>query len=156
MSDFRIINFHADYKKAFYELNRRWIEQHYKLEEEDKRFLADPKRYIIDAGGMVFFLLDGEEIAGTCGLINMDADTYELVRMSIDDRFRGKGYAKALIEHSADWAKQRGAKQIILETGSVLKPAITLYESVGFQHYTPKSEHKSGLARADVFMRRAI
>lgn len=140
----------------FYRLNSAWIEQFYQLEEEDRRFLANPKRYIIDTGGMVFFLLENDEVAGTCGVMKMDDDTYELVRMAVDPVFRGKGYGEKLVDHAGRWAKEKGAKQIILETGSVLKPAIKLYERIGFEHYQPKPQHRSGLARADVFMRRAV
>lgn len=156
MPSHRIISYQNQYQSSFYELNRAWIEQFYALEEEDKRFLADPQHYIIDQGGMVFFLLEGEKIAGTCGVMKMDEDTYELVRMSVNSHFRGKGYAKALVKHASDWAKAQGAKQVILETGSVLTPAIALYENIGFKHYTPDPKHRSGLARADVFMRLAL
>jgi GNAT superfamily N-acetyltransferase len=153
MANFSITEYNDLYQPQFYALNRAWIEQHYQLEEEDKRFLADPKRYIIDGGGMVFFLMEGSEVAGTCGIMKMDDDTYELVRMSVDARFRGKGYGERLIKHANGWAKKHGAKQVILETGSVLKTAIALYERVGFEHYTPEAKHRSGLARANVFMR---
>ena len=148
----RIVPYADAYRGDFYALNRAWIEQYYQLEEEDKRFLADPKRYIIDTGGMVFFLVEGETVAGTCGVMKMDDATYELVRMSVDARFRGKGYGAALIRHCAAWAKAQGAQQVILETGSALKTAIALYERLGFSHYIPAAEHRSGLARADVFM----
>lgn len=150
---YTIVDYHPRYKQHFYEFNRAWIEAHYRLEEEDKRFLANPEGEIIAKGGMVFFLLEGNDVAGTCGVMKMDDDTYELVRMSVDARFRGKGYGEALIRHANNWAFANGAKRVILETGSVLKTAIALYERVGFSHYTPDPKHRSGLARADVFMR---
>lgn len=156
MTDFRIIQYLPEHKQRFYELNRNWIEQFYVLEEEDKRFLADPERYIIKGGGMVFFLLYGDEVAGTCGVIKMDDKTYELVRMSVDPKFRGKGFGAALVRHASDWAKKQGATQVILETGSVLETAIWLYEKLGFLHYTPDPKHRSGLARANVFMRLSL
>lgn len=152
----RILAYEPHFAADFMRLNSAWIEQFYQLEEEDRRFLADPKRYIIDTGGMVFFLLENDQVTGTCGVMKMDDDTYELVRMAVDPAFRGKGYGEMLVNHASRWAKENGARQIILETGSVLKPAIKLYERIGFEHYEPKPQHRSGLARADVFMRRAV
>lgn len=152
----RIIEYLPAYQPQFYAINAAWIEAHYGLEDEDRRFLTDPQTHIIDKGGMIFFLLEGDEVAGTCGVMRMDDDTYELIRMSVDARFRGKGYGEALVKHAADWCRQRGATQLILETGSQLKTAIALYERMGFAHYTPAPEHRSGLARADVFMRMGL
>ena len=153
---FHIISYSPEYQPQFYALNAAWIGQHYTLEEEDKRFLSDPVKYLINNGGMVFFLLEDGQVAGTCGLLKMDNKTYELVRMTVDTRYRGKGYGKALINHAIGWAKARGALQVILETGSVLKTAIALYEKLGFAHHIPDPAHRSALARADVFMRKPI
>lgn len=152
----RIIEYDDRYQQRFYDINRHWIEANFTLEEEDKRFLSDPKRYIITGGGMVFFLLAGDEVAGTCGVLKMDDDNFELVRMSVDKRFRGKSYGEALVKYATGWCKNKGASQLILETSSTLKTAISLYERLGFMHYTPDPKHRSGLARADVFMRLAL
>ncbi len=156
MAEFRILPYEPRFAPDFLRLNQAWIEQFYQLEEEDRRFLADPDRYILAPGGMVFFLLEGKQVAGTCGIMKMDGETYELVRMAVDAAHRGKGYGEQLVEHASHWAKSRGARQVILETGSILKPAIRLYERLGFAHYEPKPEHRSGLARANVFMRRMV
>lgn len=152
----KIIEYSQQHQPDFYALNAAWIEQFYALEEEDRRFLADPKRYIIDSGGMVFVLLEHGKAAGVCGVMKMDGDTYELVRMSVDAEHRGKGYGEALVSHACEWAAGQGGKQVILETGSALKPAIALYKRLGFEHYQPDPQHRSGLARADVFMRKPL
>jgi putative acetyltransferase len=151
-----IIAYQPRYRADFARLNEAWITRFYQLEEEDRQFLADPEHYLLGRGGMVFFLLEGEAVAGTCGVLRLDSDTYELVRLAVDDAQRGKGYGEALVHHAAGWAKAQGAKQLILETGSVLTPAIRLYEKLGFVHYTPQPQHRSGLARADVFMQLAL
>jgi GNAT superfamily N-acetyltransferase len=148
-----VIPYQTRFQPRFYEINRAWIEHHFGLEEEDRRVLADPEGQIIAPGGAVFFIEDGGEVAGTCGVMKMDEGVYELVRMSVDERFRGKGYGEALVRHALGWMKSKGAARAILETSSVLKTAIALYERLGFRHYVPDPRHRSGLARADVFMR---
>lgn len=148
-----IIEYDAKYQPAFYALNKAWIEQYFALEPEDHAFLSDPVRHIIAPGGMVFFALVNGEAAGTCGVMRMDADTFELVRMSVDASHRGSGMGTALIARAAQWAAAQGACQLILETSSVLASALRLYARAGFEHYMPKPEHRSGLSRPDTFMR---
>jgi putative acetyltransferase len=152
MPEPRIVPYQPRYQPDFYRINAAWISERFGLEEEDKRFLSNPEAEIIAKGGMVFFLLEGDEVADTCGVMKMDLETYELIRMSVDKRFRGKSYGNKLVAHAIDWARAQNAAQVILETSSALSTAIKLYESFGFTHYTPKPEHRSGLARADVFM----
>ena len=50
----------------------------------------------------------------------------------------------------AEFRTIEGATTLFLETNSVLKPAITLYESVGFEHRGRKPD--SHYARSDVYM----
>jgi putative acetyltransferase len=55
---------------------------------------------------------------------------------------RGKGYGKLLLNHALLKARELGYKKVILETASVLKEAISLYQHYGFKRYYP--EHLSG------------
>ena len=50
---------------------------------------------------------------------------------------RGRGLGKRLLDHALANARQLGFKTVILETASVLKEAITLYERHGFTPYHP-------------------
>lgn len=148
----QIIDYHPRYQPRFYELNRSWIEHFHTLEDEDERFLSNPQGEIIDKGGMVFFLLEGEEAMGTCGVMKMDEGIYELVRMAVDEEYYGKGYGKQLLNHAINWLRQAGASELILETSTRMKTAIAMYEKYGFKHYKPNPKHRSALDRAEIFM----
>ena len=50
---------------------------------------------------------------------------------------RAKGLGKRLLEHALAEARRLGFQTITLETASVLKEAIRLYERYGFQPCTP-------------------
>ncbi len=149
----RIVPYRPQYQPDFYRINAAWICESFSLEEEDKRMLNNPEAEIIARGGQAFFLTEGEKVAATCGVLKLDPATYELVRMSVDRPFRGKGYGEIIVRHAIAWAKEQGARNIILETGSGNTTALALYERLGFKHYLPDPAHRSGLARADVFMR---
>jgi len=83
---------------------------------------------------------DGIIIAST-GLFKIDETTCELRKMYLLKEYRGMGLGKFLLDHSIEAAKKLGYKKIILETASVLKEAIGLYEKYGFTSYEP--EHLS-------------
>jgi GNAT superfamily N-acetyltransferase len=154
-----LIEYQPRFQADFYRLNEAWIAPHFGLEEEDIQFLQNPQREILDKGGMIFFAVENcgaeaEKVLGTAGLLRMDEDTLEMVRVAVNSSAQGLGLGKQLIVHAINWAKQNGARQVILESSS--KPinarAVALYEKLGFQHYQPKPEHRSALQRADVFM----
>jgi putative acetyltransferase len=63
--------------------------------------------------------------------------TCELRKMYLRRDRRGKGLGKLMLEHALAEARRLGFGTITLETASVLKEAIGLYESYGFKPYTP-------------------
>ena len=61
----------------------------------------------------------------------------ELRKMYLHRDYRGKGHGKWLLEHALAEARRLGFKSVTLETASVLKEAIRLYERYGFQPCRP-------------------
>ncbi len=58
----------------------------------------------------------------------------ELQKMYFLEQTRGQGLAKRIVALSLQLAKQKGYKQMYLETTECLGAAIKLYESLGFEH----------------------
>jgi DNA-binding MarR family transcriptional regulator/GNAT superfamily N-acetyltransferase len=119
-------------KQVFVELNVEWVEKYFKMEEADRKALADPENYIIKPGGRIFFAeLDGEVI-GTCSLIAQGNGVYELAKMAVTESAQGHGIGNIQLQHVVDEARAMGAKRLVLETNSGLAPALHLYEKFGF------------------------
>lgn len=96
--------------------------------------LSDIEKNYIGRGGMFEVLEDDAgNLLGTVGLYPVNAETVELRKMYFDKTLRGKGYGKLILERMIDEARRRGFKRIYLETNSVLKEAIHLYEKFGFE-----------------------
>jgi len=51
--------------------------------------------------------------------------------------YRGQGLGKGLLDNALADARRLGFASVVLETASVLKEAIALYESYGFTPYQP-------------------
>ena len=108
--------------------------------------LRDIEQSYLARGG-AFCVLEAQagQIIGAYGLYPIDAQTCELRKMYLRRDYRGRGLGRRLLEHALAEARRLGFTRVTLETASVLKEAIALYESYGFVPYQP--EHLS--ARCD-------
>ena len=53
--EIKIIEFSDEYAKFFTSLNVAWLEKYFVVEPMDHEMLSDPKKFIIDKGGYIFF-----------------------------------------------------------------------------------------------------
>ncbi len=133
--DIKVIPYQSKYQQAFKELNEEWISQYFTMEDADRKVLATPEKSIIDKGGHIFIALYQEEVMGVCALLKMDDPDYEyeLAKMAVSLKARGKGIGWLLGKAVADKAKSLGAKKLYLESNTSLQPAINLYIKLGFK-----------------------
>jgi putative acetyltransferase len=88
--------------------------------------------------GVPFFVVRSDGLAAGCGGIKLVGTEYgELKRMYVRPQFRGRGLAKQLVEHLADFARASGVTLLRLETGVHQAEAIGLYERMGFYRIPP-------------------
>ena len=66
MIEYEIINFKSEYSKLFYDLNIEWLNEFFLVEDYDKKILSNPKKFIINKGGNIFFAKKSKEIIGCC------------------------------------------------------------------------------------------
>jgi GNAT superfamily N-acetyltransferase len=146
----RIVPYQPRYRDAFRDLNLEWITTHFEIEEEDRRVLGDPERYVLAPGGAILFALgdDGEPV-GTGALLHVRAGVYELAKMAVAPRARGRGVGRALGEALVQLARDRGAARIELLSHRSLAPALALYRSLGFREVPMVA---TAYRRADVRM----
>jgi putative acetyltransferase len=84
-------------------------------------FVAEIDNEIVGGGG----------IYPTAGLPD---DTCELVKMYLLPKARGAGLGRTLIEKSITLAREKGFKNIYLESMPELKKALSIYPKFGFEH----------------------
>ena len=89
---------------------------------------------------------------GCCALLAMSSGEFEVAKMAVTESCRGSGVGRSLLERAITEARSSGATRLYLETNRKLRPAIRLYESLGFQHLPPARIVPSAYARADVYM----
>jgi len=109
------------------------------------RDIADIEEHYIMRGG-IFELLENDsgELLGTVGLYPMNAETVELRKMYFAPKFRRKGFGKKTLARMIEKARELGFKKMYLETATVLREAVALYEKFGFtrtvEKHTPRCD----------------
>ena len=142
-SRIEILDYLPEHHKAFQELNEEWITTYFKLEDADRKALDNPKDYILDKGGKILVAVENKTVLGVCALLKMQDNKYdyELAKMAVSPKARGKGIGYLLGKSIVKKAKELNASYLYLESNTILKPAISLYEKLGFKkisgHYTP-------------------
>lgn len=152
--DFTIVDYAPEYREAFSALNLEWLEKAFVLQEFDYKAFEDPEKNIIRKGGDVFFALSDGKPIGT-GALYPEEDHYELCKMGVDPRFRGKGIGRELVLAGIERAKQRGASKVTLTSNRhKLAPAVRLYQNLGFTEVPLKKEdtEKYGEGRVNIRM----
>jgi ribosomal protein S18 acetylase RimI-like enzyme len=142
--------YRPEYLDAFARLNRAWLEEHGLLEHGDLKHLEHPEESILSTGGEIFIALDGGEVVGTCGVILDDAETAELVKLTVASGARRQGIGRRLTETALAWARAKGVRRVWLVSSSRLPAALSLYERLGFRRRA--LPEKPGYATADVCM----
>jgi ribosomal protein S18 acetylase RimI-like enzyme len=82
---------------------------------------------------VLFVAEDDDGWAGVVGgFVRHDRTEVQLISMWVDPRARGQGAAQALIRAIATWAKERGARRVVLFVQEVNTAGRALYVKAGF------------------------
>jgi putative acetyltransferase len=103
--------------------------------------------------GALFLAEWGRRVAGCVALRPLGGDRCEIKRLYVRPKYRGFKIGRALAETVITKARQLGYRTMVLDTLRSMKPAISLYEAIGFQ----RTKAYGGVRRAGlVYMRLAL
>jgi len=140
-----IEEYKTQYKKYFKSLNIEWLNHYLSVTKEDEDTLSNPGNIIKEGGIILFAKLNGFVI-GTGTLINHANGTYEIAKMAVDPKERGKQAGKKLVLALIDKCKKLKAKKLYLLTSPKLETAVKLYHQIGFRdRKMPDQFHNSCL-----------
>ena len=115
------------------------------------RDLSDIEANYEARGGCFDLLVDDKNyLIGCYGLYPLQDGACELRKMYLRGDCRGRGLGKMIMRRVLDQARTLGFRRVELETASVLKEAIALYESFGFRPFQP--EHLSSRCDSAMFL----
>jgi ribosomal protein S18 acetylase RimI-like enzyme len=128
----KVVPYREEFRSAFEQLNREWIEAHFVLENPDREVFRDPVAKIVHPGGEIFFVVERGTVQGTCAVIRHNPVECEIAKMAVAPAARGRGFGDLLMEAAIGFARSRGARRVIIVSNTVLEPAIRLYQKHGF------------------------
>lgn len=138
----------------FAEMNLAWIRELHHVEASDQLMADHPERYVAD-GNSVFSVHDGEEIIGVCALKQDEDGAWELTKMAVDARARGRGVGAMLMDVVERYARDTlGLEEIYLLSNTKNAAAIRLYTRHGWEVFLD-GEHPK-YARCNIGMRKTL
>jgi DNA-binding MarR family transcriptional regulator/N-acetylglutamate synthase-like GNAT family acetyltransferase len=150
----RLVNYDDRLAPDFDAITREWVEDMFTLEEKDIEIIEHPREMIIDRGGDILFIeAAGLGIIGTCALMPVEGDTFELTKMGVRASARGLKAGDFLLQRTIERARQLPIGTLFLLTNRKCAAAIHLYEKAGFVHDADIMErYGKRYARCDVAM----
>ena len=92
---------------------------------------------------VAFFVVHYDGASAACAGVQLYGVEYaEVKRMYVQPAFRSIGLGKLMLNHLAEYARQRGVTLLRLETGIYELAAIGLYEGFGFRRRLPFGEYR--------------
>jgi len=128
----KIISYHPAFKQAFYDLNIAWLEEYFTVEPVHLTVLQNPESSILADGGEIFFAVHNDVAVGTVAMKSYGNGRYELTKLGVADTAQGTGIGRTLCQYIINSFIQKKGRLLFLETHTILKPAMTLYEKLGF------------------------
>lgn len=147
-----IVPYHTKYKQNFIDLNLAWIKKYFKVEPQDVEILNSIEQ-IIAAGAMIYFALEADKVVATCMVMPKNDQVWEICKLAADENYQGRGAGAAVLKACMNYAKNRGAKKLLIVTNTILSAAMHLYEKVGFRE-VPIDE--MGYERVDIQLEKIL
>ena len=114
-------------------MDEDWIEAFFRMTKssvEHKTTLRSMLRQISTPKCLAYIKVDEQIVA--CGMGVFEQDMIGLFDIVVAKGFRGKGYAKRMINGILLWAKKEGAARAYLQVMVDNKTALALYSKLGF------------------------
>jgi putative acetyltransferase len=102
--------------------------------EKADQDVIEVEKFYLQTGGEFWVIEKDNQIIGTSGYypISRGIKAVEIRKMYLLPIARGKGLGKFLLQELEKTIKNRGFQQIWIETASILKEAVNLYENNGY------------------------
>ena len=131
--DVDIVLYKEAYAKYFYDLNIEWLRAYFYVEPYDEEVLSNPRKYILDKKGHVFFIRLNKQVVGTVALMPIgNKGEFELTKMAVSPNQRGLKIGQKLMQYCIDFAKRNNMPKLIIYSSRKLENAIYIYRKYGF------------------------
>ncbi|HAC63153.1 MAG TPA: GNAT family N-acetyltransferase [Cyanothece sp. UBA12306] len=106
--------------------------------QEADQDVLEVERFYLSVGGEFWIVEHNSKIVGTAAYypISKGNNGVEIRKMYLLPQVRGQGLGKYLLKELETTIDNKGYQEIFIETASILKEAVNLYENYGYQPVT--------------------
>lgn len=145
----KVVPYDPKYRQDFIEMNRAWISEMFRIEEQDLKEM-DNVDSAIEAGGQVFFALDDSSHVMACCMVAPREDgDWEIMKFAARGMYTGTGAGSACLKACIDYARKKGISRLVIVSNRRCTHAVRLYRRFGFQEM-PVDRKKFPFERADI------
>jgi ribosomal protein S18 acetylase RimI-like enzyme len=102
----------------------------------DDELINFPKKYK-EPDGTFIIAKDNDNVVGCVGLRKLDENICEMKRLFVNDKYKGKGIGKKLVEIIIEEAKYKNYRKIRLDTLKTMENALKIYYKNNFYEIEP-------------------
>jgi N-acetylglutamate synthase-like GNAT family acetyltransferase len=114
----------------------KWLNLDLSFQNIDEELSDFPGKYQ-EPDGAFIIAEENNTIIGCIGIKKLDTAICEMKRLFVDDKYKGKGIGKKLVEKIIEEAKSKHYEKMRLDTLDFMQSALNLYYKNGFYEIEP-------------------
>ncbi|UJH68814.1 GNAT family N-acetyltransferase [Allomuricauda sp. SCSIO 65647] len=101
-------------------------------QKEDLDEVRNPEVNYIEGGGMAFYANVNGQCVGVVAVKRLNETEYEFCKLVVNERARGQGLGKRLVQRCIDFVKEVKGSALYLQSFHKLDIAVNMYKRMGF------------------------
>jgi ribosomal protein S18 acetylase RimI-like enzyme len=114
----------------------QWLNQDLCFQDIDDELSYFPKKYS-EPEGTFLIAKENDEVIGCVGIKKLENSICEMKRLFVNDRYRGGGIGKKLVEMITGEAKLKHYEKMRLDTLNTMEEALNIYRKSSFYEIEP-------------------
>jgi ribosomal protein S18 acetylase RimI-like enzyme len=114
----------------------KWLNEDLTYQNIDDELINFPRKYE-EPDGIFIISKDNDNVVGCVGLRRLDENICEMKRLFVNDKYKGKGIGKKLVEIIIEEAKYKNYKKMRLDTLKTMESALKIYYKNNFYEIEP-------------------
>jgi ribosomal protein S18 acetylase RimI-like enzyme len=121
----------------------QWLNQDLSYQNIDDELSTFPQKYG-EPEGAFLIAKENKEVVGCVGIRKLENNICEMKRLYVNDRYRGNGTGKKLVEMIIGEARLKHYEKMRLDTFNTMEDALNIYRKNGFYEIESYNNNPAG------------